>query len=94
MICGSCLRDNRLAASLIAEGKDVSLWPMYTPIRTDEPLVGSSKVHYGGLGVYLEQIVPIFRRRSDRSIASLRRTRCSSGSVRCRPELFRSRWDR
>lgn len=63
MFCGSCLRDNRLAAGLIAEGKDVSLWPMYTPIMSDETIVGSSEVHFGGLGVYLEQIVPFFRRR-------------------------------
>lgn len=62
MFCGSCLRDNRLAAGLIAEGKDVSLWPMYTPIMTDETVVGSSEVHFGGLGVYLEQVVPFFRR--------------------------------
>jgi glycosyltransferase involved in cell wall biosynthesis len=62
MFCGSCLRDNRLAAGLIAEGKDVSLWPMYTPIMTDETVVGSSEVHFGGLGVYLEQIIPLFRR--------------------------------
>ncbi|MEZ6084451.1 MAG: glycosyltransferase family 4 protein [Phycisphaerae bacterium] len=62
MFCGSCLRDNRLAAGLIAEGKDVSLWPMYTPIMTDEKVVGSSEVHFGGLGVYLEQVLPIFRR--------------------------------
>lgn len=62
MFCGSCLRDNRLAAGLIAEGKDVSLWPMYTPIMTDETVVGATEVHFGGLGVYLEQVIPFFRR--------------------------------
>ena len=36
MYCGSCLRDNRLAATLIKQGRDVVLVPLYTPIRTDE----------------------------------------------------------
>ncbi len=62
MFCGSCLRDNRLAANLIAEGKDVSIWPMYTPLLTDEKVVGSTRVHYSGLGVFLEEVAPIFRR--------------------------------
>ena len=37
MYCGSCLRDNRLAATLISLGRDVCLIPLYTPLRTDEP---------------------------------------------------------
>ena len=36
MYCGSCLRDNALAAELMARGHDVSLLPVYTPTRTDE----------------------------------------------------------
>ena len=36
MYCGSCLRDNALAAELIAEGHDVILLPLYTPTLTDE----------------------------------------------------------
>lgn len=47
MICGSCLRDNRLAATLRAQGRDVSLWPLYTPIRTDEVDVSCRRVHWG-----------------------------------------------
>ena len=35
MYCGSCLRDNALAAELIAEGHDVILLPLYTPTLTD-----------------------------------------------------------
>ena len=31
MYCGSCLRDNALAAELIAQGHDVMLVPTYTP---------------------------------------------------------------
>jgi hypothetical protein len=36
MYCGSCLRDNALAAALKARGHDVVLMPVYTPTRTDE----------------------------------------------------------
>ena len=36
MYCGSCLRDNALAAELMARGHDVLLLPVYTPTRTDE----------------------------------------------------------
>ena len=44
MYCGSCLRDNALAAELIARGHDVTLLPVYTPTRTDEPNVSEEKV--------------------------------------------------
>lgn len=57
MICGSCLRDNRLAATLRAQGRDVSLWPLYTPIRTDEVDVSRRRVHWGGIGAYLREKV-------------------------------------
>jgi glycosyltransferase involved in cell wall biosynthesis len=62
MYCGSCLRDNALAAELIARGHDVTLLPVYTPTRTDEPNVSNERVFFGGVSVYLEQYVPIFRK--------------------------------
>ena len=62
MYCGSCLRDNALAAELIARGHDVTLLPIYTPTLTDEPNVSNGKVFFGGISVYLEQYVPLFRR--------------------------------
>ena len=62
MYCGSCLRDNALAAELIARGHDVLLLPLYTPTLTDEPNVSSERVFYGGISVYLEQHVPLFRK--------------------------------
>ncbi len=37
MYCGSCLRDNALARELIRQGHEVSLIPLYTPTKTDEP---------------------------------------------------------
>jgi glycosyltransferase involved in cell wall biosynthesis len=62
MYCGSCLRDNALAAELISRGHDVILMPVYTPTRTDEPNVSRDRVLVGGISVYLEQKLPIFRR--------------------------------
>jgi glycosyltransferase involved in cell wall biosynthesis len=62
MYCGSCLRDNALAAELIARGHDVSLLPIYTPTTTDEPNVSGERVFFGGVSVYLQQHVPLFRR--------------------------------
>jgi glycosyltransferase involved in cell wall biosynthesis len=62
MYCGSCFRDNTLAAELLARGHDVLLVPVYTPTRTDEPNVSHPKVVLGGINVYLQQHVPLFRR--------------------------------
>src|SRR5262245_37106132 len=61
MYCGSCLRDNALAAELLKQGHDVSLVPIYTPTLTDEPNVSLHRVFFGGISVYLEQHVPLFR---------------------------------
>ena len=61
MYCGSCLRDNALAAELIAEGHDVVLLPVYTPTLTDEENVSSHRVLFGGISVYLQQHSALFR---------------------------------
>ncbi|MGD1098286.1 MAG: glycosyltransferase family 1 protein, partial [Bryobacteraceae bacterium] len=34
MYCGTCLRDNSLAAELMRQGHDVTLVPLYTPTLT------------------------------------------------------------
>jgi glycosyltransferase involved in cell wall biosynthesis len=62
MYCGSCLRDNALATELISRGHDVTLLPVYTPTLTDEPNASGDKVFFGGISVYLEQYVPMFRK--------------------------------
>jgi len=63
MYCGSCLRDNALAAELIRQGHDVTLLPFYTPTLTDEVNVSrQQQVFFGGISVYLEQHLPWFRR--------------------------------
>ena len=59
--CGSCMHDNRLAATLLAQGRDVVLFPLYTPLRTDEPDASQQRVFYGGIGTYLKQISALFR---------------------------------
>lgn len=61
MYCGSCLHDNRLAATLRAQGRDVVLLPLYTPLRTDELDASSPSVFYGGINVYLQQASTLFR---------------------------------
>ncbi len=62
MYCGSCLRDNALAAELLARGHEVTLLPVYTPTLTDETNVSQQRVFFGGISVYLEQYVPLFRK--------------------------------
>ncbi|HEX4412333.1 MAG TPA: glycosyltransferase family 4 protein [Lacipirellulaceae bacterium] len=61
MYCGSCLHDNTLAAALLALGEDVLLVPTYTPLRTDEQDVSIGRVFFGGINVYLQEKVPLFR---------------------------------
>ena len=61
MYCGSCARDNALAVELLARGHDVTLIPVYTPTRTDEPNVSRKRVLFGGISVYLQQYAPLLR---------------------------------
>ena len=61
MYCGSCMRDNTLAAALNKMGHDALLIPTYTPIRTDEEDVSQSKIFMGGINVYLQQKFWVFR---------------------------------
>lgn len=61
MFCGSCMRDNTLAAALVAQGHDALLIPTYTPIRTDEADVSQSRVFFGGINVYLQEKFSLFR---------------------------------
>lgn len=58
MYCGSCMHDNALAAGMKAAGEDVSLYPLYTPMRLDEENVGERRIFYGGIKAYLLQKYP------------------------------------
>jgi glycosyltransferase involved in cell wall biosynthesis len=61
MYCGSCLHDNTLAAALLELGEDVILIPTYTPLKTDEVDVSINRVFFGGINVYLQQKLALFR---------------------------------
>jgi glycosyltransferase involved in cell wall biosynthesis len=61
MICGSCLHDNTLVSALQALGHDALLVPTYTPLRTDEADVSQKRVFFGGINVYLQQKLALFR---------------------------------
>ena len=62
MYCGTCLRDNSLATTLLRMGHDVTLMPLYTPTLTDEANVSQDKIFFGGISVYLEQHWALFRK--------------------------------
>ena len=62
MYCGSCLRDNSLAAELKRQGHSITLLPLYTPTRTDEANVSEPKVFLNGICVCLDQEAAYFRK--------------------------------
>ena len=62
MYCGSCLRDNALAADLKRQGHDVILLPLYTPTRTDEENVSEPRVFLNGISACLDQEAEFFRK--------------------------------
>ncbi|MFP6753616.1 MAG: glycosyltransferase family 4 protein [Pirellulaceae bacterium] len=61
MYCGSCLHDNTLARAMSSQGVDIQLIPTYTPIRTDEEDQSVDQVFFGGINVYLQQKIFLFR---------------------------------
>jgi len=62
MYCGNCLRDNAVVAALRRQGHEVTMLPMYLPLKTDEPEeTRGMPVFFGGVNVYLEQKSAIFR---------------------------------
>src|SRR5438552_11722710 len=61
MDCGSCLRDNALAIELLRRGHEVTLLPLYTPTKVDEENVSRDRVLFGGISIYLQQHLALFR---------------------------------
>ncbi len=61
MYCGSCMHDNALAAAMKQHGAQVDLIPVYTPIRTDEQTYTIDHVFFGGINVFLQQKLALFR---------------------------------
>jgi glycosyltransferase involved in cell wall biosynthesis len=64
-ICGTCLHDNALVKALRGRGGDAILVPAYVPTTTDEANVAERKVVMGGVNVWLQENVPLFRRTPD-----------------------------
>jgi len=61
--CENCLRDNALVKALRALGHDVLMVPMYLPMFADDPgISGDVPVFFGGINVYLQQKLALFRR--------------------------------
>lgn len=61
MICGSCVRDNRLVLELRAQGHDVTMFPLYTPLHVDELSASDGPLYFGGVNVYLQTKSALFR---------------------------------
>ena len=62
MYCGSCMRDNALAAALMRLDHKVTLIPLYTPLKTEPVSVSHDEVFFGGVNVYLQHASGLFRR--------------------------------
>jgi glycosyltransferase involved in cell wall biosynthesis len=61
--CGTCMRDNALVVELRRQGRDAMLAPLYLPLVLDESSAGAdAPLFYGGVNVYLQEKVPLFRR--------------------------------
>jgi glycosyltransferase involved in cell wall biosynthesis len=55
------MHDNTLARALRRLGVDAQLIPTYAPIRTDEEDVSGDRIFFGGINVFLEQKIPVYR---------------------------------
>jgi len=61
--CGACMRDNALVSALRKLGHDAVLLPMYLPHFVDEEsATGNAPLFFGGINVYLQQKLALFRR--------------------------------
>jgi glycosyltransferase involved in cell wall biosynthesis len=62
MYCGSCMHGNTLAAALRKAGADVIAAPLYTVLRTDEENVSIDRLAMGGINLFLDERLPLWRR--------------------------------
>ena len=62
MYCGSCIRDNALAAALTGRGHDVTLLPLYTPPVPTKRTSASTACSSAASACILEQYVSLFRK--------------------------------
>src|SRR3954469_19136025 len=61
MYCGSCLRDSAIAHALRNAGHEVTLIPLYSPLKTERDMT-SGEVFYGGVNIYLQHASQVFRK--------------------------------
>jgi len=60
--CGACARDITLVRGLMKRGHDVTMLPLYMPLRCEGPSPADPQVFYGGINAYLQQHFRLFRR--------------------------------
>ncbi len=61
--CENCLRDQALVRALFAQGHEILMVPLYLPIKLDSQKVTiKAPIFYGGINVYLQQKLGLFRR--------------------------------
>lgn len=61
--CENCLRDQALLRTLNSQGHEVTMVPLYLPIRLDSPKVSmETPIFFGGVNVYLQQKMGLFRK--------------------------------
>ncbi len=61
--CENCLRDKTLVKAMIALGHDVLMIPLYLPLQIEQDKTGTvSPIFFGGVNVYLQQKLGIFRK--------------------------------
>lgn len=56
------MRDNALAAALKRRGHDVTLIPLFTPLRTEPNDASIGQVFFGGVNIYLQHASKLFRK--------------------------------
>lgn len=60
--CGACARDVALVRALMARDQDVQMIPLYTPLRRDDDApLPESRIFFGGINVYLQQMSAFFQ---------------------------------
>ena len=61
--CENCLRDISLVRTIQQLGHDVLMVPLYLPLRVDQAeQLPSTPVFYGGVNVYLQQKLALFKK--------------------------------
>jgi glycosyltransferase involved in cell wall biosynthesis len=59
--CENCLRDDAAVRELIKLGHDVQMVPLYLPVLDKTPGVDSAPIFFGGINVFLQQKLGVFR---------------------------------